>query len=173
MTLTRLLWSALIVAAACAVASCAKLGGLGGIVQPPSFEQADGREAELRFLAPSLERPVGGAGVRLWLEVTNPNTFGFTLSAMRATLMLEGTRAASGDFPLGLSLRAREATVVPLDLSISFSDLPGLSETLQRIGSGGTVPYALDGTVTVDAGSLGQPSFGPMRLTTGEFGVAR
>jgi hypothetical protein len=173
MTLTRLSWAALIVAAACAAASCAKLGGLGAIVQPPSFEQAEGREAELRLFTPSLDRPVGGAGVRVWLEVTNPNTFGFTLSAVRATLMLEGTRAATGDFPLGLPLRAREATVVPLDLSISFSDLPDLSGTLRRIAIGGVVPYALDGTVTVDAGRLGQPSFGPMRLTTGELRVAR
>ena len=116
---------------------------------------------------------MGGAGVRLWLDVTNPNPFGFTLSSVRATLMLEGMRAATGDFPLGLPLQTGQSTVVPLDLSIHFADLPGLAGTLRQLAAGATVPYALDGTVAVEAGRLGTPSFGPMRLTTGELRVAR
>ena len=171
--MTRLLSAALVIATACATGSCAKLGALGAIVQPPRFEQAKGRQAELRLMTPSADVPLGGAGVRVWLEVTNPNTFGFTLSAVRATLMLEGIRAATGDFPLGLPLQAGQSTTVPIDLSISFADLPDLAGTLQRLAIGGVVPYALDGTVTVEAGRLGTPSFGPMRLTTGELRVAR
>jgi hypothetical protein len=153
--------------------ACASLGALGQIVQPPRFEEARDREAELRFLAPSTNMPIGGAGVRMWLEVTNPNAFGFSVTTLTATLLLEGNRAATGDFPLGLPLQAGQKTVVPLDLAVNFSDLPGLAGTLRRIAVGGVIPYVLEGTVGVDAGRLGKPSFGPMQLTTGELRVAR
>jgi hypothetical protein len=162
-----------ILAAAIAASSCAALGGLGQIVQPPRFEEADGRPAEIRLMPPSANLPLGGAGVRMWIEVTNPNGFGFTLSNLNATLLLEGSRAASGDFPLGLPLRAGQETIVPLDLSVSFADLPDLAASLRQLTIGGSVPYALDGTVGVDAGRLGTPTFGPMRLTTGELRVGR
>jgi hypothetical protein len=61
--------------------------------------------------------------------------------------------------------------VVPLDLSISFADVPGLSRTLGRLAVGGTAAYQLDGTVGITAGRFGTPTFGPMRLTTGELHV--
>ena len=155
------------------LAGCAGLTQLAQIVQPPQFTQADGQPAEIRFMAPSRTMPVGGAAVRLWLEVTNPNPFGFTLSTLSTTLSLEGGRAASGDFPLGLPLTARQQSVVPLDLSISFADIPGLGGALRQMASGGQVEYELDGTVGVDAGRLGRPTFGPMRLTSGELRVVR
>ena len=154
-------------------AGCASLGGLSSIIQPPRFEQAEGQPAQLRILGPSRAMPVGGAGVRLWLKVTNPNAFGFTLSTINAALSLEGSRAADADFPLGLPLSARQESVIPLDLSISFADLPGLASALRRLAVGGSVPYALEGTVGVDAGRLGTPTFGPMLLTRGEMRVVR
>ena len=154
-------------------AGCAGLTQLAQLVQPPQFRQADGRPAEIRFMAPSRTMPAGGAGVRVWLEVTNPNPFGFTLSTLAATLSLEGSHAATGDFPLGLPLNARQDTIVPLDLSISFTDLPGLASALRQIAVGGDVEYQLDGTVGVDAGRLGTPTFGPMLLTRGEMRVIR
>ena len=154
-------------------AGCASLGGLSSIIQPPRFEQAEGQPAQLRILGPSRTMPVGGAGVRLWLKVTNPNAFGFTLSTINAALSLEGSRAADADFPLGLPLSARQESVIPLDLSISFADLPGLASALRRLAVGGSVPYELEGTVGVDAGRLGTPSFGPMLLTRGEMRVVR
>jgi hypothetical protein len=153
--------------------SCATLGPLAQIVQPPSFRQADNQPAEIRLIAPSLRQPTGGAGVRIWLEVTNPNAFGFTLSTVSATLALQGTRAAAGDFPLGLPLRAGQQSVVPLDLSISFADVPGLAGVARQIATGGTIDYQLDGTVGVDAGRLGTPTFGPMQLTRGELRAIR
>src|ERR1043165_9502682 len=115
--------AALLVAATVA---CASLGPLAQIVQPPHFRQADNQPAEIRLVAPSLRNPTGGAGVRVWLEVTNPNAVGFTLSTGSATLALQGTRAATGDFPVGLPLRAGQSSVVPLDLSINFADVPNL-----------------------------------------------
>jgi Late embryogenesis abundant protein len=156
-----------------ATAGCATLGPLAQIVQPPRFRQADDQPAQIRLIAPSLRNPTGGAGVRIWLEVTNPNSFGFTLSTVNATLALEGTRAATGDFPLGLPLRAGEQSVVPLDLTVSFADVPGLASVARQAATGGAVDYQLDGTVGVEAGRLGTPTFGPMLLTRGELRVVR
>ena len=152
---------------------CASLGGLARVIQPPRFEQAEGQPAELRIVGPSRTMPVGGAAVRIWLKVTNPNAFGFTLSTVNATLELDGARAGDGDFPLGLPLAARQESVVPLDLSISFADLPGLARALRALAVGGRVGYELNGTVGVDAGRLGTPTFGPMLLTRGEMRVVR
>lgn len=153
------------------LAGCGPLGPLGSIVQPPRFTQAPDRPAELRLLPPSLALPAGGAGVRLWLEVSNPNAFGFTLSTLETTLLVERTRAATGDFPLGLPLQPGQQTVVPLDLSISFLEVPGLAGVLRQVAAGSRVAYDLEGTVGVDAGPLGTPTFGPMRLVSGELRV--
>jgi len=152
---------------------CASLGPLAQIVQPPHFRQATNQPAEIRLIAPSLRNPTGGAGVRIWLEVTNPNAFGFTLSTVSATLGLQGSRAASGDFPLGLPLQSRQQSVVPLDLTISFADVPNLAGVVRKVASGGTIDYTLDGMVGVDAGRLGTPTFGPLLLTSGELHVIR
>ena len=150
-------------------AGCAELGGLGALVQPPRFEQDDAQPAEIRVTGPSLGRPLGGATVRIWTKVTNPNTFGFTLGTLKGNLFLEGTRAAEADFPLGLPLTARQETIIPLDLSISFSDLPGLADVIRRAASGDPIGYRLDGTIGVDAGRWGQPIFGPMTLLRGDL----
>jgi hypothetical protein len=158
---------------AAATAACATLGPLAQIVQPPRFRQADNQPAEIRLIGPSLRLPTGGAGVRIWLEVTNPNAFGFTLSTVNATLALEGTRAATGDFPLGLPLSPGKPSVIPLDLSISFADMPGLAGIARQMASGGTIDYQLDGTIGVEAGRFGTPTFGPMLLTRGELRVIR
>jgi hypothetical protein len=154
-------------------AGCASLGGLSQIIQPPRFEQADGQPAELRILGPSRTMPVGGAGVRVWLKVTNPNAFGFTLSTLTAALSLEGSRAANADLPLGLPLAARQESVIPLDLSFSFADAPGLAASLRQLALGRSVEYELNGTVGVDAGRLGTPTFGPMLLTRGEMRIVK
>ena len=165
--------SILILASALSVSGCATLGGLSQIIQPPRFEQADGQPAELRILGPSRTMPVGGAGVRVWVKVSNPNPFGFTLSTLDAALSLEGSRAAAAGFPLGLPLSARQESVIPLDLAFSFADLPGLAGALRQLAAGGRVAYELNGTVGVDAGRLGTPTFGPMLLTRGEMRVIR
>ena len=149
--------------------ACAELGGLGTLVQPPRFAQDETQPAEIRLAGPSLDRPLGGAAVRIWTKVTNPNAFGFMLGTLNGSLFLEGIRAADADFPLGLPLTARQETVVPLDLSISFSDLPGLANVIRRAATGDPIPYHLDGTIGVDAGRFGQPVFGPMTLLRGDL----
>ena len=163
---------ALLIPAIATSSSCAGgLGNLQQLIRPPRFEQAAGQPAEIRLLGPTARSPFGGAGVRIWLQVTNPNPFGFTLSTIDADLILEGNHAATGNFPLGLPLTAGQETVVPLDLSISFADVPALSRSLGRLATGGAAAYQLDGTVGIDAGRFGTPTFGPMTLTTGELQV--
>ena len=151
---------------------CAGLN-LGEIVQPPRFSVPSGQAAELRLAPPSLQNPMGGATIRLWARVENPNSFGLSLAALQGNLALEGTRAANVDFPLGVPLLARADTIIPLDITVSFSDLPGLADVAARLLTRSTVAYQLDGTVTVDAGALGQPRFGPSTLLRGDLVVRR
>ena len=151
-----------------AVTGCASLGSLAA-VQPPTLNVAAGRDAELRLLPPSVRNPLGGATVRLWADVGNPNPFGVVLSSLAGSLTLEGARAANVDFPWGLPLVAGQDTIVPIDVSISFAELPALGEVLPQAVSRGAVDYRLDGTMRLDAGLLGQPSFGPMNLLQGSI----
>jgi hypothetical protein len=170
MTRRQLLLSPAVVALL--VAGCATLG-LETLIQPPRFTTVSNQQAELRVLGPSSSRPLGGAQVRLWARVENPNAFGVTLAALRGNLHLENARAAEVNFPLGLPLLAGRDTIIPLDVNISFSDLPGLADALQRIVTRNQVAYRLDGTVTLDAGAFGQPSFGPTTWLEGETRVVR
>jgi hypothetical protein len=156
-------------ALAAGLSGCAALEQLRSLIQPPRFEQADGQRAEIRLLGPTATQPLGGAGIRLWTKVHNPNPFGLTIASLATTLLLDDERAATGDFPLGLPLGANQESVIPLDLTIDFADVPALAANLRRIASGQTIAYELEGTVGVDAGRLGQPQFGPMRLVSGEL----
>jgi hypothetical protein len=150
--------------------SCASLSQ---IVQPPQFTVAEGRDTQLRLLGPSSTRPLGGATLRIWTRVQNPNAFGLTLAALRGNVFLEDTRAGEVNFPLGLPLSATGDTIIPLDINISFSDLPGLVDVAQRIVTRNMVAYRLDGTITVDAAPFGRPSFGPSTWIRGESRVIR
>lgn len=147
--------------------ACATLGQFAAIVQPPRFEEADDRPAELRLVPPSAGRLLGGADIRLWTSVTNPNAFGFTLSSLEGTLFLEDTHAATADFPLGLPLGAGATTVIPIDLSIDFANLPRLADVVRRAAARQPIAYRLEGTVGIDAGRLGTPVFGPMTIVRG------
>ncbi|MDQ3070716.1 MAG: LEA type 2 family protein [Acidobacteriota bacterium] len=158
-----------VVVLAASESGCAALEGLRALVQPPQFSEAEGQRAEIRLLPPGQGGLLGGAAIRLYARVRNPNPFGLTLSTLRGNLFLDGSRAAEADFPLGLPLAAGGDAVVPLDLRVSFSDLPGLADVVRRAAAGQTLGYRLDGTVGVDAGQLGRPSFGPLTLLTGDL----
>lgn len=174
-TRERALWIIAAIFALAAIffmAGCgATLAQLGRIVQPPRFAESDDHDPEIRLTPPSAGSPIGGAGLTLWLEVENPNPFGFTLTTIDATLMLEGSRAATGSFPLGLPLGAGQTSVVPLDLFISFADVPALASVVRQAASGRPLAYELDGTVGVEAGRFGQPTFGPLTLVRGELRI--
>jgi hypothetical protein len=159
-----------------AAALAATAGGcatLSQIVQPPQLSVVEGRDTELRLIGPSATRPMGGAALRVWTRVQNPNAFGLTLSALQGSLFLENQRAGEVSFPLGLPLTATGDTIIPLDINVSFADLPGLADAVQRIVTRNMVAYRLDGTLTVDATPFGQPSFGPSTWLQGESRVVR
>lgn len=149
---------------------CATLG-LG--IQAPRFSMAAQEPSEFRLLGPSLDRPLGGAAVRLYARVENPNPVGITLSGLTGTLSLEGFEAADADFPLGLPLQANESAIVPLDINVSFSSLPRVAEVVSQAVTRGSVSYSLDGIATVDAGMLGPARFGPMRIVSGALSTRR
>jgi hypothetical protein len=160
--------------AACAVAGmlsigCAELGRLSALVQAPRFEQAPDHRAEIRMTGAGSGLPIGGAGVRLWAKVTNPNPFSLTLGTLKGTLFLEDARAADVDFPLGLPLAAGSDTTVPIDLTVSLANLPGLADSVRRAANRQPLAYRLEGTIGVDAGQLGQPVFGPLTLLRGDL----
>lgn len=152
------------------LAACA---ALNAVVQPPRFTEADTRQAELRLLPPSSTRPLGGASVRIWARVENPNTFGVTLASLAGNLFLENQRAAEVSFPLGLPLLAGADTVIPLDVSVSFSDVPDLADVVRTVASRNRLTYRVDGRVTLDAAPFGQPSFGPSTWLRGETAIIR
>ena len=164
-------WS-IALAALLAHTGCASLGALG-LVRPPRFRTDPERPAELRLLGPSLSRPLGGASVRLHALVENPNTFGLTLSTVNGQLFLEGVEAADVDLPLGMPLIAGEEQAVPIDLSIGFDRVPRLGDVLARAALGDEVGYRLEGTIGVEAGALGRPTFGPFALLQGDVRVRR
>lgn len=148
-------------------AGCATLGALQNFVQAPRFDNAPDRRAEIRLTGRSTNAPIGGASVRLWARVTNPNAFGLTLSTLRGTLFLEDSRAATVELPLGLPMAARAETEFPVDFVLSLADLPGLGDAIRRAVNRDPIGYRLEGTVGVDAGSLGSPQFGPLTLLRG------
>ena len=109
-----------------ALSGCAGLG-LEQVLQAPTFRVDGSQQAHLRLLGPSMQNPLGGAAVRLYARVGNPNPVGLTLTRLVGQLSLEGTNAARVDFPLGVPLQAGGETMVPIDIAISFNDLPGLA----------------------------------------------
>lgn len=161
-----------------AVATLALMGltgcaALQQVIQPPIFEMASGQQSRIRLLGPSFDRPLGGAQLRIYARVSNPNPVGFTLSRLAGTVHLSNQPAAEVDLPLGLPLQASGDTIIPLDVTISLADVPDLAERIADAVSGGSISYALRGTVSVDAGALGQPSFGPSTWLAGDIPLIR
>ena len=117
----------------------------------------------------SAGQRAGGATVRIWTNVTNPNPFGFTLSTLQVTLLLEDTEAANADFPLGLPLQPRQTETIPLDLTVSFDNVPRLASVIRATASGRGLDYRLEGTIGIHAGRLGEPTFGPMTILSGSL----
>jgi hypothetical protein len=154
------------------LSGCAGLG-LENVLQAPTFQVENSQQAQLRLLGPSAQNPLGGAAVRLYARVGNPNPVGLTLTRLVGQLRLQGSNAARVDFPLGVPLQAGGETVVPIDIAINFNDLPGLANVARNALTGQAISYSLNGTVGVDAGLLGQPTFGPLNLLEGNLRVTR
>jgi hypothetical protein len=147
--------------------ACTALQQLSAFVQPPRFDEAPGQRHEVRLLSPSSGLPLGGAGIRLWTRASNPNSFGFTLGTLRGTLYLDDASATTADLPLGLPLEPRGETTFPIDLTISFADLPGLADVVRRATRNEDIDYRFDGTISVETTRFGTPTFGPMTILSG------
>lgn len=164
---------AALAALAVATAGITGCATLRQVVEAPIFELAEGHTSSVRLLGPGFGRPLGGAEIQLWARVENPNPFGFTLSRLAGDILLSDQHAAEVDLPLGLPLEAAGDTIIPLNLTLSFADVPDLADRLTEAMTRGVVDYALRGTVAVDAGPLGQPTFGPRTWLRGNVDVRR
>jgi hypothetical protein len=153
------------VLALAALPACATLGMLG--IQPLRIQADRDRPAELRLAGGFGALPTS-ATLRMWARVENPNPIGVTLSSIEGSAFLDDARAGALDLPLGLPLEARMEEVVPLDVTIRFSELPGLGRVVARAVRGEPIGYRLEGRFGVDAGQFGTPTFGPMTLLRGE-----
>jgi len=143
--------------------ACTALQQLQAFIQPPRFEQDDQSRSEIRL------RGTSGAAVRIWTRVSNPNSFGLTLGTLQGTLHLEGSRAATVDFPFGLPLQARGEEIVPIDISVDFRDVPGLGQAITRAISRQPIAFEIEGTIGISTGGLGTQTLGPMTWLRGEF----
>lgn len=143
--------------------ACTALQQLQAFIQPPRFEQDDQSRSEIRL------RGTTGAAVRIWTRVSNPNSFGMTLGTLQGTLHLEGSRAATVDFPFGLPLQAQSEEIVPIDISVDFRDVPGLGQAIARAVSRQPIAFEIEGTIGVSAGGLGMQTLGPMTWLRGEL----
>lgn len=153
--------------------ACASLG-LEGVVQRPRFQEAEDRTSRLRAVPPGAERPAGGAEVRLWTRIENPNGFGLRITRLAGDLLLEEAEGIEFDLPLGLPLTAGQDTVIPIDLSVGFEDVPELLSAVTGAAvSRRAVRVTLRGTIGVDAGRLGEVVFGPLSFLEAEVPVAR
>jgi LEA14-like dessication related protein len=144
------------------VTGCTALEGLRAFIQPPRFEQDQQTRSAIR-----LQGTTGA--VRIWTRISNPNSFGLTLGTLRGTLRLEGSRAATVDFPFGLPLQPGGEEVVPIDISVDLRDLPGLGQAISRALARQPIEFELEGTIGVSAGRLGEQTLGPMTLLRGEL----
>jgi hypothetical protein len=160
---------ALIVATGIILSGCAALQTLGVI--PLRISDPADRQAELRILGPATDRPLGGAALRLWARVENPNRFGVTLRDVVGAVHIADAEALAADFPLGLPLAANQDTVIPFDIAIRFDNVPRLASVIRSAITGTPLPYRLEGSFGVEAGNLGSPRFGPMTLLRGEIRV--
>jgi LEA14-like dessication related protein len=143
--------------------ACAALQGLRAFIQPPHFEQDDQQRSEIRLNGTT------GAAVRIWTRVSNPNNFGVTIGTLRGTLHLEGSRAATVDFPFGLPLAAQSQKTVPIDISVDFRDLQGLGQAIARAIARQPIDFELEGTIGVSAGGFGEHTLGPLTFLRGEL----
>ena len=155
---------------ALAATGCASVAGLLGISEP-RFAAASNRASTLRLGGPSLQHPRGSATIRVWTQVSNPNAFGLTLTTLDGTLAFEGQDLVDVELPIGLPLVALADTVIPLDLTFGFESVSALQSVAMSLFTRSELSYELKGTLGVDAGPLGEPTFGPRTWLRGEVDV--
>lgn len=170
MTRGRKAIASIVVLAAVATAGCATLGSLLNVVSP-RFELVPEREAVLTLDPISILTDNPFVVVRVWTRVTNPNNFGLVISKLTGDVFLEGREMAEVNLPLGLPLPAARDTVIPLEIRFGIPSLSSLGALGSALYARRPVTYRLDGTIGVDAGALGEPTFGPRTWLQGQLDV--
>lgn len=131
------------------------------LVYPPVVEVESIGLTRLHLPLPG--RPAQ-AGVRLEMQVENPNPLPVRLARLEGVLVVEGQEVGQVTLS-GLELPAQGKTrqVAQLDLPLTLNT----AAVFLNIAQGQEVSYRLDGTLTADFGPLGQPKFGPFTLSQG------
>ena len=154
---TKLAAAALVVFA---IAGCASLGALGGFTQPV----VNFKDLRVRGLG------LTGGSLDAYLNVYNPN--GFKLDATRLTYTVK-----VGDNPLGtgaldqrFTVQDKDSTTVRIPIDFTYA---GIGNAARQMMNSGSVPYTVDGDVTVatPAGNFTVPYSGSGRFSA--FGGAQ
>jgi LEA14-like dessication related protein len=152
------------------LSACAGLQNLLNI-ESPRFELVTDRESGLTIDPISVLTDEPFVVLRVWARVINPNSFGLTLSRLEGDVFLEGREMAEVDLPFGLPLQAARDTIIPVELRFGIPSLSSLGGLGQALLARRPVRYRLDGVIGVDAGALGEPTFGPRTWLQGEVDV--
>lgn len=118
------------------------------IVSPPTFAVVADGSGLVRLEPPGVGR--GAAVFRLEIEATNPNPISIRLAGLDGELSLADRRVASSRFTEGISLPAGGSSRLVLDIEAPLADAPHLIGQMARLVTGASVPYQLDGTVSID-----------------------
>ncbi len=102
-----------------------------------------------------------GLTVDLFLNVNNPNQFALPLEQVDWNMQLFDLNVGSGNSRMDRNLPAQETTRVKMPIEITFS---GASEAASRVVKSRSIPWTLDGTMTVRAPT------GPIGLDFGDNG---
>ena len=143
-----------------AIAGCASLGALGGFSQPV----VNFKDLRIRGLG------LTGGSLDAYLNVYNPN--GFRLDATRLTYTVK-----VGDNPLGtgaldsrFTVQDKDSTTVRIPIDFTYAGIGNAARSMMQSGS---VPYTVDGDVTVatPVGNFTVPYSGSGRFSA--FGGAQ
>jgi len=107
------------------------------------------------------------ATLRIRTRASNPNPVGVRLAGLDFDLYVNGTRAGSGSFTGGVDLPPRGQTVLDLEVTTSLEEGGRLVADLAEAARGQRTAYRLVGTVSLAAGRLGNPRFGPLTIVSG------
>ncbi|MFN8509147.1 MAG: LEA type 2 family protein [Deinococcaceae bacterium] len=130
-------------------------------IQTPKIEVEETRLLKLN--PPGLGVPAE-AILGFKLRVTNPNAFGMGISRIQGQLYLDGDPSGTVDIP-GLNIRPTGSSEVDTQIAIALTEA-NLSH-LVKVVQGKSITYRLDGTVSIDAGTLGKPNLGPYTVFQG------
>lgn len=154
---TKLAAAALVIFA---IAGCASLGALGGFKQPV----VNFKDLRVRGLG------LTGGSLDAYLSVYNPN--GFKLDATRLTYTVK-----VGENPLGtgaldsrFTVQDKDSTTIRIPVDFTYA---GIGNAARQMMNSGSVPYTVDGDVTVatPAGNFTVPYSGSGRFSA--FGGAQ